>query len=61
MTDTAFSLPFQECPLEIGSFGHESGDIQYRWQTKDPISKEDVGLAQYVLVSLYFLYSRRDF
>ncbi len=42
----------QECPLEIGSFGHVSDDIQYHWQANKPISQEDVGLAQYVLVSI---------
>ncbi len=41
----------QECPLEIGSFGHDSGDIQYHWQANNPISQEDVGLAQYLLGS----------
>jgi len=48
-----FPLDKQNCPLEIGSFGHETSDIVYKWM-KNPIAMDDdikKGLAQYNLVS----------
>lgn len=51
-----FPLDSQDCPLEIGSFGHESRDIIYRWQ-ENPLSMDDLSLAQYHLVN----WSHTDF
>ena len=45
-----FPLDSQDCPLEIGSFGHESNDIVYKWKT-NPLSMDKLGLAQYHLVN----------
>jgi hypothetical protein len=45
-----FPLDKQRCPLEIGSFGHESDDITYRWKDT-PLSMDKLGLAQYHLVN----------
>jgi hypothetical protein len=45
-----FPLDKQLCPLSIGSFGHSSDDIVYRWSQKPcTMDIEELGLAQYQL------------
>lgn len=48
-----FPLDTQECPLEIGSFGHDSDEIIYKWSAK-PLSMDKLGLAQYNLINWTF-------
>merc|ERR1711953_647287 len=45
-----FPLDSQVCPLQIGSFGHPSTDIIYKWADK-PLSMETLSLAQYVMIN----------
>ena len=45
-----FPLDSQICPLEIGSFGHTSQDLVYKW-AKAPLSMEELSLAQYIMVN----------
>lgn len=45
-----FPLDYQECPLEIGSFGHEARDIIYKWLDNPVSMDDDVSLAQYVMI-----------
>ena len=41
----------QVCPLEIGSFGHNSDEITYHW-SDDPLSMDiSLELAQYLIVN----------
>lgn len=45
-----FPLDKQNCPLDIGSFGHDAEDIRYTWSAK-PLSMDPFDLAQYSLVN----------
>lgn len=46
-----FPLDSQTCPLRIGSFGHASEDIIYKWSSRPLSMEEDMEIAQYDLVS----------
>lgn len=45
-----FPLDSHVCPLEIGSFGHDSKDIVYQWSKPKAVSIDKLGLAQFHLV-----------
>jgi hypothetical protein len=39
----------QVCPLDIGSFGHTSEEVEYAWATRPLVLLQQVSLAQHVL------------
>ena len=45
------TLLLQSCPLEIGSFGFASGELQYEWDSTPLSMDEALELAQYKVQS----------
>lgn len=39
----------QSCPLRIGSFGHSSSEVTYKW-TETPATLGDIELSQYHMI-----------
>lgn len=46
-----FPLDSQMCPLTIGSFGYSADDVVIQWKKPNPVSIDELGLAQFHLVS----------
>ncbi|XP_063045156.1 glycine receptor, beta b [Engraulis encrasicolus] len=46
---TLFPMDTQRCKMQLESFGYTTDDLQFMWQTGDPVQMEEIALPQFDL------------